>query len=104
MVDPDQGSGEPAARVPFSLQAEISRVQGIGVPAERIFYSSPCKQVAHIRYAATHGVRLMAFDNEVELSKVARSHPRARWVSGSATGVGAGGGDGQGAVGCKRRL
>ncbi|NXH63064.1 AZIN2 inhibitor, partial [Rhabdornis inornatus] len=63
-------------------KAEISRVQGIGVPADRIFYSSPCKQVAHIRYAATHGVRLMAFDNEVELSKVARSHPRARLLLG----------------------
>ncbi|NXD98183.1 AZIN2 inhibitor, partial [Chaetorhynchus papuensis] len=63
-------------------KAEISRVQGIGVPAERIFYSSPCKQVAHIRYAATRGVRLMAFDNEVELSKVARSHPRARMLLG----------------------
>ncbi|NWW57169.1 AZIN2 inhibitor, partial [Ifrita kowaldi] len=63
-------------------KAEISRVQGIGVPAERIFYSSPCKQVSHIRYAAAHGVRLMAFDNEVELSKVARSHPRARMLLG----------------------
>ncbi|NWW69736.1 AZIN2 inhibitor, partial [Climacteris rufus] len=63
-------------------KAEITRVQGIGVPADRIFYSSPCKQVAHIRYAAKHGVRLMAFDNEVELSKVARSHPRARMLLG----------------------
>ncbi|NWV53385.1 AZIN2 inhibitor, partial [Daphoenositta chrysoptera] len=63
-------------------KAEITRVQGIGVPAERIFYSSPCKQVAHIRYAAARGVRLMAFDNEVELSKVARSHPRARMLLG----------------------
>ncbi|XP_039589457.1 antizyme inhibitor 2 isoform X1 [Passer montanus] len=63
-------------------KAEISRVQGIGVPADRIFFSSPCKQVAHIRHAATRGVRLMAFDNEVELSKVARSHPRARMLLG----------------------
>ncbi|KAL9824896.1 antizyme inhibitor 2 isoform 1-T2 [Geothlypis trichas] len=65
-------------------KAEITRVQGIGVPPDRIFYSSPCKQVAHLRYAATHGVRLMAFDNEVELSKVARSHPRARMLLGIA--------------------
>ncbi|NWR24805.1 AZIN2 inhibitor, partial [Emberiza fucata] len=65
-------------------QAEITRVQGIGVPPDRIFYCSPCKQVAHLRYAATHGVRLMAFDNEVELSKVARSHPRARMLLGIA--------------------
>ncbi|KFW78210.1 Ornithine decarboxylase 2 [Manacus vitellinus] len=63
-------------------KAEITRVQGIGVPADRIFYSSPCKQVAHIRYAAKHGVQLMTFDNEVELSKVARSHPRARMLLG----------------------
>ncbi|NXA03690.1 AZIN2 inhibitor, partial [Sapayoa aenigma] len=63
-------------------KAEITRVQGIGVPADRVFYSSPCKQVAHIRYAAKHGVQLMTFDNEVELSKVARSHPRARMLLG----------------------
>ncbi|KAM6335063.1 antizyme inhibitor 2 isoform 2-T4 [Alca torda] len=69
-------------------KAEIARVQSIGVPADKIFYSSPCKQVAHIKYAAGHGVQLMTFDNEVELSKVARSHPRAREVSGSIAGMG----------------
>ncbi|KFO93480.1 Arginine decarboxylase, partial [Buceros rhinoceros silvestris] len=67
-----------------SPQAEIARVQSIGVPADRIFYSSPCKQVAHIKYAASHSVRLMTFDNEVELSKVARSHPGARMLLGIA--------------------
>ncbi|NXG94917.1 AZIN2 inhibitor, partial [Stercorarius parasiticus] len=61
-------------------KAEIARVQSIGVPADKILYSSPCKQVAHIKYAASHGVQLMTFDNEVELNKVARSHPRAREV------------------------
>ncbi|NWU48826.1 AZIN2 inhibitor, partial [Dromas ardeola] len=61
-------------------KAEIMRVQSIGVPADKIFYSSPCKQVAHIKYAASRGVQLMTFDNEVELNKVARSHPRAREV------------------------
>lgn len=78
----------PAAMRAVSLQAEIARVQSIGVPADKIFYSSPCKQVAHIKYAASHGVQLMTFDNEVELSKVARSHPRAREVSGSMAGMG----------------
>ncbi|NXK75805.1 AZIN2 inhibitor, partial [Amazona guildingii] len=63
-------------------KAEIARVQSIGVPPDKIFYSSPCKQIAHIKYAASHGVQLMAFDNEVELSKVARSHPRARMLLG----------------------
>lgn len=77
-----------------SLQTEIAAVQSIGVPADKIFYSSPCKQIAHIKYAASRGVRLMAFDNEVELGKVARSHPHARWVpmrdllEGAAVGAG----------------
>ncbi|KAF1648822.1 Antizyme inhibitor 2, partial [Eudyptes chrysocome] len=61
-------------------KAEIACVQSIGIPAGKIFYSSPCKQVAHIKYAANHGVQLMTFDNEVELSKVARSHPHARML------------------------
>uniref|UniRef100_A0A8C3KB93 Antizyme inhibitor 2 n=1 Tax=Calidris pygmaea TaxID=425635 RepID=A0A8C3KB93_9CHAR len=65
-------------------KAEIAQVQSIGVPAEKIFYSSPCKQVTHIKYAASHGVQLMTFDNEVELNKVARSHPRARMLLGIA--------------------
>ncbi|XP_009869737.1 PREDICTED: antizyme inhibitor 2 [Apaloderma vittatum] len=63
-------------------KAEIARVQSIGVPGDKIFYSSPCKQVAHIKYAASHGVRLLNFDNEVELSKVARSHPGAGLLLG----------------------
>ncbi|NXV78526.1 AZIN2 inhibitor, partial [Atlantisia rogersi] len=67
-----------------TTKAEIARVQGIGVPAGKIFYSSPCKQVAHMKYAARHGVQLMTFDNEVELSKVARSHPHARVLLGIA--------------------
>ncbi|NWQ97809.1 AZIN2 inhibitor, partial [Burhinus bistriatus] len=67
-----------------TTKAEIARLQSIGVPADKIFYSSPCKQVAHIKYAASHGVQLMTFDNEVELSKVARSHPHARMLLGIA--------------------
>ncbi|KFV75083.1 Ornithine decarboxylase 2, partial [Dryobates pubescens] len=63
-------------------KAELTRVQSLGVPADKIFYSSPCKQVAHIKHAASHGVQLMTFDNEVELSKVARSHPHARMLLG----------------------
>ncbi|XP_068273862.1 antizyme inhibitor 2 isoform X3 [Nyctibius grandis] len=71
-------------RVKPYFPAEIARVQSIGVPANKILYSSPCKQVAHIKYAADRGVGLMTFDNEVELSKVARSHPRARMLLGVA--------------------
>ncbi|NXN13591.1 AZIN2 inhibitor, partial [Indicator maculatus] len=63
-------------------KAELTWVQSLGVPADKIFYSSPCKQIAHIKHAASHGVQLMTFDNEVELSKVARSHSHARMLLG----------------------
>ncbi|XP_074832211.1 antizyme inhibitor 2 [Carettochelys insculpta] len=59
---------------------EIALVQSIGVPSDKIIYTNPCKQLSQIKYAAGHGVQLMAFDNEVELGKVARSHPQARVV------------------------
>lgn len=53
-------------------------VQRIGVPASKIIYANPCKQIAQIKYAAKHGVRLLSFDNEMELAKVVKGHPSAR--------------------------
>ncbi|XP_060060914.1 antizyme inhibitor 2 isoform X7 [Erinaceus europaeus] len=61
-------------------KAEMELVQHIGVPASKIIYSSPCKQIAQIKYAAKNGVRLLSFDNEMELEKVVKSHPSAKMV------------------------
>lgn len=61
-------------------KAEMELVQDIGVPASKIIYANPCKQIAHIKYAAKHGVRLLSFDNEMELAKVVKSHPSAKMV------------------------
>uniref|UniRef100_A0A8D2F785 Ornithine decarboxylase n=1 Tax=Theropithecus gelada TaxID=9565 RepID=A0A8D2F785_THEGE len=47
-------------------QVELEQVLGLGVPA------------SHIRYAARHGVQLLTFDSEEELTKVAQHHPGAR--------------------------
>ncbi|XP_021564352.1 antizyme inhibitor 2 isoform X2 [Carlito syrichta] len=55
-------------------------VQHIGVPASKIIYANPCKQIAQIKYAAKQGIRLLSFDNEMELAKVVRSHPSAKMV------------------------
>nr|XP_048290294.1 antizyme inhibitor 2 isoform X2 [Myodes glareolus] len=60
--------------------AEMELVQHIGVPASKIICANPCKQIAQIKYAAKHGVRLLSFDNEVELAKVVKSHPSAKMV------------------------
>nr|XP_038966397.1 antizyme inhibitor 2 isoform X2 [Rattus norvegicus] len=62
------------------FKAEMELVQHIGVPASKIICANPCKQVAQIKYAAKHGVRLLSFDNEVELAKVVKSHPSAKMV------------------------
>ncbi|XP_061453136.1 antizyme inhibitor 2 [Rhineura floridana] len=61
-------------------KTEMALVKSIGVPPDRIICTSPCKQISLIRYAASQGVHLMTFDNEVELSKVARNHPSARMI------------------------
>nr|XP_060640081.1 antizyme inhibitor 2 [Anolis sagrei ordinatus] len=61
-------------------KTEMALVKSIGIPAERIICASPCKQLSLIKYAASQGVQLMTFDNEVELGKVARSHPSARML------------------------
>ncbi|GAB5574835.1 antizyme inhibitor 2 isoform X1 [Prionailurus iriomotensis] len=63
-----------------SVKAEMELVQRIGIPAGKIIYANPCKQIAQIKYAAKHGVRLLSFDNELELAKVVKSHPSAKMV------------------------
>ncbi|XP_057562257.1 antizyme inhibitor 2 isoform X3 [Hippopotamus amphibius kiboko] len=60
-------------------KAEMELVQHVGVPASKIIYANPCKQIAHIKYAAKHGVWLLSFDNEMELAKVVKSHPSAKF-------------------------
>lgn len=66
-------------------KTEIELVQSIGVTPENIIYANPCKQISQIKFAAKNGVQMMTFDNEVELSKVSRSHPNAKMVLRIAT-------------------
>jgi len=53
-------------------RAEIQALVDIGVSGDRIFFSNPVKQPAHIAFAVQHGVRLFAYDSEHELEKLAR--------------------------------
>lgn len=75
-----QTLAEMGAGFDCASKAEIQLVQSLGVPANRIIYANPCKQISQIKYASNQGVRTMTFDNEVELTKVARNHPNARMV------------------------
>lgn len=53
-------------------------VLDLGVPPELVIYANPCKQISHITYAAKRGVKLMTFDNELELHKVKKHFPTAK--------------------------
>nr|XP_061808520.1 antizyme inhibitor 1-like [Nerophis lumbriciformis] len=49
-----------------------------GVAPDNIILSGICKQLALIKAAAKHDVQHLVCDNEAELTKIARFHPRAK--------------------------
>ncbi|CAE6416290.1 unnamed protein product [Rhizoctonia solani] len=59
---------------------EISQVLGLGVDPSRIIFANPCKATSFVRHAAKAGVDMMTFDNQDELFKIARAHPKAKLV------------------------
>ncbi|VTJ61432.1 Hypothetical predicted protein [Marmota monax] len=61
-------------------QVELEQVLSLGVAPSRIIFANPCKASAHIQYAAHRRVKLLTFDSEEELTKVAKHHPEARLV------------------------
>ena len=61
-------------------KGEIQTILNLGVPPSRIIFANPCKQMSYIRYAATHNVSMMTFDNEEELHKIKSVYPDARLV------------------------
>uniref|UniRef100_A0A667XAF9 ornithine decarboxylase n=1 Tax=Myripristis murdjan TaxID=586833 RepID=A0A667XAF9_9TELE len=61
-------------------KAEIQLALSLGVTPDRIIYAHTIKAESHIKYARTHGVQMMTFDNQEELSKIARCHARAKLV------------------------
>jgi len=60
--------------------AEMQWVLQAGVKPERLIFANPIKPVEAIRAAARHGVRLMTFDSEYELDKIAEHCPGAAVV------------------------
>ena len=57
---------------------EIQTILDYGVEPDRIVFANPCKQLSHMKFAVSHGVDLMTFDNEMELQKAKRFAPNAR--------------------------
>ena len=61
-------------------QAEIESVLALGVPAERIVYSNPFKQISHLVYASKNNVSQMVFDTEEELHKIKANFSSGRLI------------------------
>jgi ornithine decarboxylase len=59
-------------------RGEIELVLDRGVAAERISFGNTIKKERDVAYAFDRGVRLFAFDSELELEKIARSAPGSR--------------------------
>ncbi|KAL8946360.1 MAG: hypothetical protein Q9222_007229 [Ikaeria aurantiellina] len=58
-------------------KAEIEQVLALGVDPSRIIYAQPCKTKSYVRWAATHSVKQMTFDNADELYKIKAHFPDA---------------------------
>ena len=57
---------------------EIDLCLKLGVPPSRISYGNTIKKQSDIAYAYTHGIRMFAFDSDVELEKIANSAPGSK--------------------------
>ena len=62
------------------FQNELELVLSRGVPSDDIIFSGVSKQLSQIKYAAKNGVDLLVCDNEVELCKISRCHPNAKYA------------------------
>ncbi|TRY88603.1 hypothetical protein DNTS_029997 [Danionella cerebrum] len=60
-----------------SNKKEVDLVKGFGVQSHDIILAGACKQLSHIKHAAKHHITLLVCDNEVEMRKIARFHPKA---------------------------
>ncbi|XP_052473791.1 antizyme inhibitor 1 [Carassius gibelio] len=61
-----------------SNKHELDLVKGFGVPSQDIVLGGSCKQLSLIKHAAKHNVSVLVCDNEAELRKIARCHPKAK--------------------------
>ena len=59
-------------------RGEVDLCLGHGVTADRMSFGNTIKKERDIAYAFDKGIRLFAFDSELELEKLARSAPGAR--------------------------
>lgn len=59
-------------------KAEIKTVIKKGIPAKKVIYNNPCKQISHLKYAQSNDIEVLSFDSEFELDKIKNFCPDAK--------------------------
>eukprot|EP00742_Colponemidia_sp_Colp-10_P000408 GILJ01000449.1.p1 GENE.GILJ01000449.1~~GILJ01000449.1.p1 ORF type:complete len:635 (+),score=107.91 GILJ01000449.1:215-2119(+) len=67
-----------------AAKKEVSQLLQAEVEPSRVMYTSPAMLSSHIKYAASHNVELLCFDNDTELFKIHQAHPKAHLILGLA--------------------
>lgn len=81
-------------------KSELELIQSYSIPSEDIIYSSVCKQLSHIKFAAKNGIEFLVCDNEAELRKIVRCHPGAKLLLQVSTEASSQGGEMSMTFGC----
>jgi len=63
-----------------ATEAEFRSMISRGVSPDNIVYAHPCKQRTQVQAAKALGVKMMTFDNEDELVKLAKFYPEAKLI------------------------
>ena len=69
-------------------RGEIEFVNNLcaGLPRKpEIIYANPCKATSHLKYAVSHGVRMVTFDNASEVAKCAKASKEIQLILRIAT-------------------
>lgn len=61
-----------------ATKSEMELVMDLGASIDKIMFGNPCKQTSHIRFAAKHHIKLVAFDSLSELKKMKKAYPEAQ--------------------------
>ncbi len=56
-------------------------VLDLGVSPDHIIFANTFKQIKHIKHSAENGVDMMTFDCEMELQKIKKYHPSAKYYN-----------------------
>lgn len=56
---------------------EIQKILSLNVSPQRIIFANTTKFMSHIVYAKENNINLMTFDNEDEVRKIVKAHPKS---------------------------